>query len=133
MATFTPEIAERLDRTLIAWLTTVTPDGQPQSSPVWFLRDGERIVIYSLANAPRVRNVRANPRIAFNLNSNDSGGDVISIEGSAALEDGPPSTALPAYQAKYLPLITDYGWTPESFARDYPQRLVVTPARIRSY
>lgn len=133
MVTFTPEIADRLDRTLIAWLTTVSPDGQPQSSPVWFLRDGEQIVVYSLANAPRVRNVRANPRVAFNLNSDDGGGDVITIEGTATLEDGPPSPSLPAYQAKYLPLIIDYGWTPESFARDYPQRLVVTPTRIRSY
>ena len=133
MATFTPEIADRLDRTLIAWLTTVTPDGQPQSSPVWVLRDGDRLVTYSLANAPRVRNVRTNPRVSLNLNSTEDGSDVLTIEGTAILEDGPPSTELPAYVAKYLPLITDYGWTPESFARDYPQRIVVIPTRLRSY
>lgn len=133
MVTIAPEIAERLDRTLIAWLTTVTPDGQPQSSPVWFLRDGERFVIYSLANAPRVRNVRVNPRVALNLNSTDDGGQVVTVEGTATLEDGPPSTTLPAYQAKYQALIAEYGWTAESFARDYPQRIVVTPTRLRSY
>ena len=34
--------AERLEGELILWLTTVTPEGQPQSSPVWFLWiDGE--------------------------------------------------------------------------------------------
>jgi PPOX class probable F420-dependent enzyme len=133
MVTIAPEIAERLDRTLIAWLTTVTPDGQPQASPVWFLRDGDRLVIYSLATAPRVRNVRGNPRVSLNLNSTDDGSDVLTIEGTAVLEDGPPSTDLPSYVAKYLPLITDYGWTPESFARDYPQRIVITPTRLRSY
>jgi PPOX class probable F420-dependent enzyme len=122
MVTIAPEIAERLDRTLIAWLTTVTPDGQPQASPVWFLRDGDRLVIYSLATAPRVRNVRGNPRVSLNLNSTDDGSDVLTIEGTA-----------PSYVAKYLPLITDYGWTPESFARDYPQRIVITPTRLRSY
>lgn len=133
MVTIAPEIAERLDRSLIAWLTTVTPDGQPQASPVWFLREGDRFVIYSLAASPRVRNVRANPRVSLNLNATDDGGDVLTIEGAATLEDGPPSTELPAYVAKYLKLITEYGWTPESFARDYPQRIVVTPTRIRSY
>ena len=133
MVTIAPEIAERLDRTIIAWLTTVTPEGQPQSSPVWFLRDDARFVIYSLADAPRVRNVRTNPRVSLNLNSTDEGGQVVTIEGTAVLEDGPPSTALPAYQAKYLPLITEYGWTAESFAHDYPQRIVVTPTRLRSY
>lgn len=133
MVTIAPETAERLDRPLIIWLTTVTADGQPQSSPVWFLRDGERIVVYSLPNAPRVRNVRANPHVSLNLNATDDGSDVVSIEGTASLEDGPPSTDLPAYQAKYLPLIAQYGWTPESFARDYPQRIVITLTRVRSY
>jgi len=27
----------RLDTELMAWVTTVNPDGQPQSSPIWFL------------------------------------------------------------------------------------------------
>lgn len=30
---------ERLRTEDIAWITTVTADGQPQSSPVWFLWD----------------------------------------------------------------------------------------------
>jgi PPOX class probable F420-dependent enzyme len=130
----TPEILERLDRTVVLWMTTVTPDGQPQSSPVWFLWQDGRFVVYSLAGAPRVRNIRQNPRVALNLDGNGTGGAIVSFEATAELDDaGPPSTALPAYQAKYLALITEYGWTPESFARDYPQRIVVTPVRLRAY
>jgi len=30
--------AERLTAEPIAWLTSVAPSGQPQSTPVWFLR-----------------------------------------------------------------------------------------------
>jgi predicted pyridoxine 5'-phosphate oxidase superfamily flavin-nucleotide-binding protein len=36
---------ERLREEKIAWLTTVRADGQPQSVPVWFLWDGEALLI----------------------------------------------------------------------------------------
>ena len=133
MATIPPEITERLDRSIVIWLTTVTADGLPQPSPVWFLHEEGRFIVYSLANAPRVRNLRANPRVALSLNSTDDGSDVLVIEGEARLEDGPPSVELPAYVAKYAQKVADYGWTAESFARDYPQRIVITPTRVRAY
>lgn len=130
----TPGIIARLRRATIAWLTTVTADGQPQTSPVWFLWQDGVIVVSSLPNAPRVRNIRANPRVALNLDGDGEGGAIVTFEGEAVLDDaGPASTELPDYQAKYLSRITDSGWTAESFARDYPQRIVITPTRLRAY
>ncbi len=134
MIDLTPAIAERLDRAIVAWLTTVTTDGQPQTSPVWFLWQDGRFVVYSLAGVPRLRNLRGNARVALNLDGDGLGGAIVSFEGTAILDDdGPASTVLSDYQAKYLPLITEYGWTAESFARDYPQRIVITPTRLRAY
>jgi len=133
MIDLTPAIAARLDREIVAWLTTVTPDGQPQTSPVWFLWQDGRFVVYSLPRSPRVRNIRANERVAVNLDGNGQGGAIVSFEATAVLDDaGPLSVALSDYQAKYLPRITEYGWTAESFARDYPQRIVITPTRLRA-
>jgi len=41
-------VEDRLRHNLIAWLTSVRPDGQPVSVPVWFLmRDDETILLYS--------------------------------------------------------------------------------------
>lgn len=130
----TPEILVRLDCATVIWLTTVTADGQPQTSPVWFLWQDGTCIVYSLANAPRVRNIRGNPRVALNLDGDGKGGAIVTFEATAVLDDaGPVSTELPDYQAKYLALISDYGWTAESFARDYPQRIVITPTRLRAY
>ncbi len=40
---------------------------------------------------------------------------------------------MPAYAAKYRQKILGNGWTPESFARDYPVPVRVTPIRVRSW
>ena len=87
-----PDIQARLDDELVVWLTTVNAAGQPQTSPVWFLVQDESIVVYSLAQTPRTRNIAANPKVSLNLNSTPSGGDVVIIEGRAEIvTDGRPA------------------------------------------
>jgi PPOX class probable F420-dependent enzyme len=128
-----PDIQERLEGELVAWMTTVNLAGQPQTSPVWFLVEDEVLVIYSLDGTPRTRNIRANPRVCLNLNSTPSGGEVVIIEGTAEIvEDGRPATEDPRYVGKYETSMEDLGMTPESFAADYPVRIHVQPTRLRA-
>jgi PPOX class probable F420-dependent enzyme len=128
-----PDIQERLDTELVAWMTTVNASGQPQTSPVWFLVQGEDIVVYSLKDTPRTRNIRANPKVCLNLNSTPTGGEVVIIEGTTAIiEDGPAATDDTGYVAKYEAEMGDLGMTPETFARDYPIRIHVRPTRLRA-
>ena len=55
----------------VAWVTTVKPNGQPQSSPIWFLfRDGD-LLVYNHRTAQRVRNIAQQPLVAVNLNDID--------------------------------------------------------------
>lgn len=46
-----------------AALTTVMPDGQPQTTPVWCSRAGSRILINTMRGFRKERNLRANPRV----------------------------------------------------------------------
>jgi len=127
--------AERLERELILWLTTVNPAGQPQSSPVWFLwADGE-ILLYSRADTPRLANVQANPRVAATFDGDGDGGDIVSIEGEArvarpraTLADVPP-----AYVEKHAAKLAADGWTMESMLVDYPVEIRIRPTRIRAW
>jgi Pyridoxamine 5'-phosphate oxidase len=48
------EVARRLASKPIGWLTTVNPDGQPQSSPVWFIWDGGSLWLRSPATGDGV-------------------------------------------------------------------------------
>ena len=43
----------------VAWLTTVRPDGQPQSVSIWFLWDGETFLIYSQRGRQKLKKYRA--------------------------------------------------------------------------
>jgi hypothetical protein len=47
----------RLRSEQVAWLTTVRADGQPQSTPVWFLWDGRTFLLYSQPGTPRADRV----------------------------------------------------------------------------
>jgi PPOX class probable F420-dependent enzyme len=122
----------RLGDDMIIWLTTVRPNGQPQTSPVWFLFDQGEFLVYSLPGTARTANIEANSRVSLNLDGNGEGGDIVTVEGEARIDPGaPPSDRVPAYQDKYAGFIARNGWTPESFARDYPVAIRITPMRAR--
>ena len=128
-----PDILDRLEGEVVIWMTTVSPAGQPQTSPVWFLVQDDTIVVYSLAGTPRTRNIRANDKVALNLNSSDSGGNLVIIEGRAEIvTDGIPADRNAAYLAKYGSEMATWDMTVETFTRDYPIRVHIHPTRLRA-
>jgi PPOX class probable F420-dependent enzyme len=114
----------------VLWLTTVRPNGQPQSSPVWFVIDDDEFLVYSLDDTARTANLSENPRVSLNLDSN-AGADVVVVEGTARIVGGPSSLDHAEYQAKYHDGIHRIGHTPESFAERYPVPIRITPIRWR--
>ena len=126
------QAAKRLRDELIVWLTTVSRQGQPRSSPVWFWWDGEVFHLFSQPRKPKLRNISANPRVSLHLVGGREGDDIVVFEGQARIvRDGEPATSLTEYVKKYRRLIASYGWTPESFAADYAVPIVVRPTRVR--
>jgi PPOX class probable F420-dependent enzyme len=122
----------RLGEDLIIWLTTVSPEGQPQTSPVWFWWDGENVLLFSMPRSPKVGNIRANPRVSLNLDGNGQGGDIVSIEGTAELFDE-PLTEFPEYVERYMDKLKAMGYEPEPFAHAYSAGIRVAPTRFRVY
>lgn len=124
----------RLEADMIGWLTTVTPDGQPQTFPIWFLwQDGDAL-IYSDKRAKRNGNIAANPRVSLHLNDNGRGGDVVILEGEARVDEAtPPVPDNPAYLAKYGDWIRDYLSSPEEMATIYNVPIRVRPTRGRAF
>jgi PPOX class probable F420-dependent enzyme len=126
-------VAGRLTGESIGWLTTVSAKGQPQSSPVWFLWDGASLWLRSQPHAGKVRNIEANPRVAFHLADDGSGGSIVTIDGLASLE-GEPGEVVEAYLAKYdAPIRTALQTTPEQLAAEYSTTIRITPNRTRAW
>lgn len=117
-----------IDRSPIIWLTTVSPRLQPQASPVWFVFDGTDFTVYSAADAPRMRNLAAHPRVALTL---DDARTAVSVEAVARVIDGPSSDANREYQKKYRVAMMRMGYTPESFAAEYSVPIRISPTAWR--
>lgn len=123
-------IADRLNRGLIIWLSTVRPDGRPHTVPVWFLWEGATILVFSQPDQ-KIRNLRANPRVMVALDDSNRGNDVVLLEGEAALlAAGTLQPTLPAYVEKYGTLIEAMGQTAEQMAQAYSQAIRITPTRF---
>lgn len=123
--------AERLATSRVLWMTTVSPDGTPQSSPIWYVWDGGDFLMYSLESA-RIRNLAAHRRVSLNLDGNGMGGDIVVVEGTAKVDRSLPSAARnPAFLAKYGPVMEARGWAPEWFAGRYSVPVVISPTRYR--
>src|SRR5919206_3157126 len=114
---FGRRVVERLQNEQVIWLTTVSADGTPQPSPVWFLWDGQQVLMYSMPNTPKLRHIQANPRVALNFDS-DQGGDVVILTGQAQIaESESAANETAAYLEKYRQGIGEIGMDPDSFAR----------------
>jgi PPOX class probable F420-dependent enzyme len=122
----------RLRSEPVVWLTTVRADGQAQSIPVWFLWDGSTFLLYSQPGAQKVRNVTVNPKVSLHLSDNGAGDDVVTFEGTAAVEPGTPrADRVGGYLAKYEAAIEALGYEPGPFARTYSTAIRVRPTRVR--
>jgi PPOX class probable F420-dependent enzyme len=127
-------LAERLQTESIAWITTVTADGQPQSSPVWFLWADDEFLVYAQPHSWKVANIHANPLVSLHLNSDAEGGQIVSFEGSARIADAhAPGHLVSAYLAKYRDGIAGIGMTPEQLGAEFSTALLITPTRVRVY
>jgi len=125
-------VETRLRHNLMVWLSTVRPDGQPVTVPVWFLwREDDTILLYSQPGTAKLRNISTNPKVSLALDVCDLGRNIVRIEGIARrADDQPPADQQPGYLAKYTERIGALFGTPESFAGQFSTALIITPRRL---
>lgn len=124
----------RLRQNLMAWLSTVRPDGQPVTVPVWFLlREDHTILLYTKPGSAKLRNIADNPKVSLALDVCDLGRNIVRLEGIARrADDQPTADKHPAYLAKYTERIGALFETPEQFAAQYSTTVIITPTKVHT-
>jgi PPOX class probable F420-dependent enzyme len=121
-------LKEVLDGPNFAHLTTLDPDGMPQASVVWAMRDRERIVINTAKGRRKWRNLKRDPRVAISISPEDAPYKNFSIQG------------------KVVEMRTSDGWEVidllalQYWGKGYPRRegmvrvtVIIEPTRIAEY
>lgn len=80
-----------LDRDLLR-MAYVAVDGSPRNIPMGFVWNGKEIVVCTTTNAPKLRHLRADPRVALTIDTEEFPPKILLIRGTADLElvDGIP-------------------------------------------
>jgi PPOX class probable F420-dependent enzyme len=90
----------------------------------------EELVIYSDHRAKRNANLAANPKVAFHLNDDGKGGDIVVIEGEARIDpDYAQVGDNPAYLAKYGEWMDLYLGGVSAMGQVYNVPIRITPTR----
>jgi PPOX class probable F420-dependent enzyme len=126
------EARRRIESDAVAWLTTITDSGAPAPNPVWFVPDGDDLIVFSAPSSRKVHNIKQRPQVCLHFNSDATGGDIVIINGLAELALGQKPSAQPGFLAKYEAAITgELGTTVEAIDAEFDTRIRITPARVR--
>ncbi|GAC1407483.1 MAG: TIGR03667 family PPOX class F420-dependent oxidoreductase [Ktedonobacteraceae bacterium] len=124
-------IDQRLHNDVVIWFNSIRPDGRPHAVVVWFLWDGEAVLIFSRPKNQKVYNIQHNQNVLLAVDNTNNGSDPITIEGTATLlTHSEADTTLAAYVKKYGERIKQIGFTPEQMAAEYSQAIRITPTRV---
>ena len=130
------ECDRRLRNEPVIWLSTTDERGYPHIVPIWYVWDGEAILIFSKPHARKVRAMRSQPRVALALGEPRDDFDVQLIEGHAEVTSMTTAQALadPAigreHARKYAAELFGLGLDRDEYASTYSAVIRVTPTRF---
>lgn len=81
MATLPQSWKDRLAKPIFVHLTTLMPDGSPQTSPVWIDIDGDTLLVNSAQGRVKDKNMRRDPRVALSATNPDNPYEALMVRG----------------------------------------------------
>ncbi|HUN08441.1 MAG TPA: pyridoxamine 5'-phosphate oxidase family protein [Aggregatilineales bacterium] len=78
-----------LQKPLIARFATLSPDGYPHNVPVWFMLEGNDIILISDRKIRKVKNALQHPKGTVTIGGDISDGAGYMIQGELSIEEDP--------------------------------------------
>jgi PPOX class probable F420-dependent enzyme len=124
-----------VERPVLAILSTVMADGQPQSTPVWCEFDGTYVLVNTMAEFQKAKNMRANPRVALLAYERQRPLRYVEVRGRVVemTEEG-ARVHLDELTARYTGMSKFFGdAVPAELERELtPIKIVIEPTRVRT-
>ncbi|WP_172387304.1 PPOX class F420-dependent oxidoreductase [Streptomyces sp. MNP-20] len=128
-AALSDDLKSLLDTPVFVTVATIQPDGSPQLSPVWVMRDGDDVLISTTVGRQKEKNLRRDPRVTVLFQPFDAPYTYAEIRGTAELTTEGGQELIDELSRKYTG--KDYAdFNPGS--KDDAQRVVVrvTPRKV---
>ncbi len=114
-----------LERPICGVLTTIGPDGQPQSSLVWVDHDGDSARVNTTLERQKGRNLRRNPRVSLLVVDPDDTSRFVQIRGIAELAAEGAIAHLDELTRRYTDHPAYYGFVYPETQRALEHRVIV--------
>lgn len=125
-----------LKQEYFVWLTTIDSSGTPQPRPVWFVLEGDSLLIVSQPSAFKLKHIVNNPNVSLHFNTPDAKGeeDVIVFSGVAKIDPkAEPVNKNKIYMRKYRAGILGLDSTPQQFAEAYSTAVRIKLTSLRGW
>jgi PPOX class probable F420-dependent enzyme len=101
MARLTGKAGTLFDKENFAVLSTLDPDGRPQSTVVWVKREGDDLLFALPKSRRKTANLLRDPRAAVAIFDPASPYESVQVQGPASLEDDPDGKLIDELSHKY--------------------------------
>ena len=125
-----------IDGAFYTALTTLMPDGQPQTTPVWCNREGDCVLINTMREFRKQKNMRLNPKVTLlaydprnPLRNIEVRGRVVEMTEDGAVEHLDELTRL--YMGSPNAVFFGDSVPAELQSRFHPVKITVQPTRVR--
>jgi PPOX class probable F420-dependent enzyme len=102
MAQLTDKARTLFDGPNFAVLSTLEPDGRPQSTVVWVKRDGDDLLFALPRSRRKTSNLARDPRAAVAIFDPANPYDSVQVQGTASLEEDPDGKLIDELSHKYV-------------------------------
>ncbi len=102
MPTNLPDLGRQLaDARTYAVLSTVNPDGSPQSSLIWIKRDGDDLVFSTIRGRRKTGNMERDPRVSVLLYDPANPFSYVEVRGTVSLDESDGRELIDELALKY--------------------------------
>jgi PPOX class probable F420-dependent enzyme len=119
-----PKVQNILKSKAFAHLATISPDGTPQSSPMWFIWDGEYIKFTHTTNRQKYHNIQRDPHVAVSITDADNPYTYAEFRGVVEKIEKDPDGAFYDTLAKHYGAPWGYSGDPRVILYVKPQHIV---------